>query len=212
MMVAAPGLRRELFSRGLGACINCGQSPGTSMRPFLVAGAPVGCPLLSDGTCGDPESSYDCSLVRECDQVTGTRHFEYTLPSGPVPNANIWSLAADGTYVWLGPNGTPATPPAGMPPPDSSLPTGQSAAGWFGAWQNQKQLLTTPPPVNTPPPAGGGGGNQQQQTTKTTDTSGNGSGQNNSTNSLSNSTLITGVPDIAVYAGLALAAFMFFKK
>ncbi len=99
------------------------QEPPLSVLETLpgcvIGNAPGQCPMHPDGSCtdiyGNPGGS--CALIRECDPCDGLQHVEYKLPSGNVPNANTWSAQADGTFVWLGPNGTPAPPPQGAAPP-----------------------------------------------------------------------------------------------
>lgn len=91
-----------------------GQTAGCN-----IGTAPGQCPMANDGTCtdiyGNPGQS--CVLIRECDACTGANHVEYNLPSGPVPNANIFSVDGQGNLVYLNANGVPVPPPQGAAPP-----------------------------------------------------------------------------------------------
>lgn len=216
MMVAMPGLHHRLFDRGLGR-FGDARPVNPQGGPSFVAGAPPGCPLLSDGTCavgGDPTASTSCVLIRECDPLDKAVHWEYALPSGNVPNVNIWSIQADGTYVWLGSTGQPATPPPGELPPNANQSVPTAAQNWFNTWQQQQHLLTQPPtPPNYTPPVPP---TTQPPTTplakSPSGTFTSSSSQTTQSNTLTDSTLISGVPDIAIYIGIGLAAFLLFKK
>lgn len=65
------------------------QKPGPFGLFGLGFGLGAGCPQNSDGTCDYNGMPVSCSLIRECDSITGATHFEYALPSGTSPNVNI---------------------------------------------------------------------------------------------------------------------------
>jgi hypothetical protein len=94
-----------------------GMSPGQC--PMITSGPQAGsCAVV--GTSASVNSvggATSCALYRECDAYTGAQHVEYTLPSGVVGNANVWSVGSGGKLVWLGPDGKPTTPPNWATPP-----------------------------------------------------------------------------------------------
>lgn len=59
-----------------------------------------------------PDVLTPCSQIRECDQYTGAAHFEYALPGGPSPNAdiNVYNPTT-GTFTYQGANAQPAQSP-----------------------------------------------------------------------------------------------------
>jgi len=190
-----------------------------------VANAPAGCPLLSDGTCGDPvNGSYDCALVRECDTATGAVHYEYGLPSGVVKEANVWSTdPVTGQWIWLGPNGTAATPPVGQGKPNTAFSIAQDTPGWFTALVGGKPLppapvITTPPPTSLPTGGNPSAATVPQQvasqvpthtTTQTTTPSTSTSLPFLTSIDTTTSTIVSGVPNVYVYAGV-VAVLLFF--
>lgn len=190
--------------------------------PGYVSGAPAGCPMLTDGSCawgGDASNAVSCNLIRECDAATGAVHFEYTLPSGPVPNANIWSVAGDGSMVWLGPDGTPGTPPAGVGIPNPNGPI-QSVGNqnWFKTWEQQQGILTgnaTQTPVSALANSGASpvGVVTSQLPPTPAPVYGNNSNAPASTPppNTSSSTIISGVSNTVLYVGLGLVALFFMK-
>jgi hypothetical protein len=194
--------------------------------------------MLSDGTCGDPSGSSSCTLYRECDPVTGAVHFEYTLPSGVVKQANMWTVNPDGTgMIWLGPDGTPATPPAGLVKPTTAEITSGAP---LPQWTNLSEpwipgtavppAKTTTPPATTTTPASTQNvapdwfSTLQSQLSKLSASVANtaappanasGSGTSGSTtdksaanSSTSGGTIIPGVPDMYLYLGAAAAALL----
>lgn len=86
---------RRIRRNGLGAAI--GTQPGQ-------------CPAydIAKNLCGDPSGFYPCTQVRECDEYTGALHFQYALPGGNAPNANIWNVNQDNSWTYLGPDTKPA--------------------------------------------------------------------------------------------------------
>lgn len=138
-----------------------------------MGSVPAGCPMNSDGSCGDPiNGTYSCALVRECDPSTGAVHYEYTLPSGPVRNANIWSVNPDGSgLLWLNASGAVGgAPSTNEPTPTLGMILGSQFRPQFGGVVRSSEPLV---PLNVPPvlqlPAPGGG-------TKTGGASGGSSG------------------------------------
>lgn len=87
-----------------------------------------GCPVvdLSRNACqlpGDATGQVTpCTLIRECDSLTGNVHWQYTLPGGSVENANIWNVDLETNQAqYLGSSGSALTPYApvqvlGTPP------------------------------------------------------------------------------------------------
>lgn len=97
--------------------IPVGGGPGIGMEPGQ-------CPCL-DNTCTWcqlPTGRTSCNQIRECDPYTGAVHYQYSAGSVTYPNANIWTISPDsGKAVWLGPTGTPATPPSYATPASNIL-------------------------------------------------------------------------------------------
>jgi hypothetical protein len=127
----------------------------------------------------------------------------------------MWTVNGDGTFTWLGPDGTPASPPPGVGLPNPGGPL-QSVGNvnWFQGWQQQQKSLTpaaNPPPANPPaskPPAG----NPPANNSAGNKTTGNGAGGSISTAGSGASTIVAGIPDNYLYLGVAaVAAFFMFK-
>jgi hypothetical protein len=205
------------------------QSDGTLDCPYDAAGNTyrVGgtdqCPLLSNGNCGTPDNQYDCGSYRECAPVSGRSAYELAVGPGgtiDVPNANLWSIRGDGSMVWLGANGTPDTPPAWAiatkPSIDSSGNIQVANPAAYGhnvgpLMPLQPATPAPPAPVYTPPVVSAPAPVAAVPVAVKPTTSGSASSQNNISPSTS-STLIPGVPDIAVYAGVGLLAFILLRR
>lgn len=75
----------------------------------------MSCPVVSleNNECMLNGMPVACNLIRECDHLTGARHWEYALPDGNT-NANIWVLQSDGGWEFNGPD-QPNVPPPTLP-------------------------------------------------------------------------------------------------
>lgn len=116
-----------------------------------------GCPVidLARNACqlpGDaPGQITPCTLIRECDPLTGNVHWQYTLPGGSAANANIWDVDLETSQAqYLGSSGAPVTPYApvqvlGAPPVYAPPP---AAAAVLAA-----SVPVAPPAAAAVPPA-----------------------------------------------------------
>lgn len=63
-----------------------------------LGAADAGCPITPQGDCVLNGMPVSCSLIRECDSVTGNLHYEYAMPY-PTGNVNINVADTQGNLV-----------------------------------------------------------------------------------------------------------------